>query len=303
MNFLARLSMVLFVFVVLGGCNPSSDYDCSSMFGGDGKDGALNAPLDVAADSEGQIYVADTANNRVQVFNPDGTFNFRFGKAGDGVGHFRSPCGLAIDKQGNIYIADTLNNRIQKFTNRGRHLSTIESSTEKLYNPKDVAVNSSGYLYVVDSYNNEIKKFDPIGQFSSKFGGKGAGPGEFNRPDGIFVDFNDKKYVVDSRNLRVQVFGADDNFEFEIKEKGQYGRLLGPSKIAVDSTGNIFVVDCGQIPLIKFSPKGEFITRVAEFGKGQKGKVTLPSGVAIIDAEKIAVLDRHLGIVQIFVKK
>ncbi|PKK91788.1 MAG: hypothetical protein CVV64_03750 [Candidatus Wallbacteria bacterium HGW-Wallbacteria-1] len=298
------LTLVL-ASVLFTGCSPSSDYICTVVFGGEGSnDGNLKQPLDVATDREGRIFIADTANNRIQVFTPDGNLSFKFGKMGQGKGYFRSPCGIYVDDKSNIWVADTLNNRIQKFDPKGRHVSTIEPSRDSsLHNPKDVAVNSKGQIFVVDSYNNRICKFDPIGQYVSSFGTEGKEPGQFRKPDGIYIDRNDKFYIVDTRNMRVQVLDADENFLFEIKEKGKYGMLLGPSKVTVDNEGNIYIVDCGQIPLVKYSSTGQFLTRIGELGKGQKGKMTLPAGVSVLNDSRLAVVDRFLCTVQLFEKK
>lgn len=301
------LLSILFI-ILLSGCNPSSDYKCVTMFGGESSGAPLNAPLDMACDSKGNMYIADTANHRVTVFNSDGTFSFKFGKMGDKRGQFKSPCGIFIDSKDNIWVADTLNNRVQQFTSRGRHILTVESPKESpVKNPKDVAVDSKGRIYVVDSYNHCVKRFDPIGKNLEKIigspkGEPGTEKGMFNKPDGITIDSLDNKYVVDTRNMRVQVFDSDDNFKFQIKQKGEYGNLLGPTKISLDKKGFIYLVDCGQIPLVKFTPDGNFNTRIGELGKGQRGKLTLPSGVAVISEMKIAVIDRHLGNVQIFAK-
>jgi DNA-binding beta-propeller fold protein YncE len=279
------------------------------MFSAESSGAPLNAPLDMASDSSGNIYVADTANHRILVFGPDGTFSFKFGKMGDKRGQFKSPCGLFIDTKNNIWIADTLNNRIQQFNSRGRHILTVDSPAESpLKNPKDVAIDSKGRIYVVDSYNHCVKRFDPIGKSLEKIIGKqdftpGNGKGEFNKPDGITIDSLDNKYIVDTRNMRVQIFDADDSFKLDIRQKGDFGSLLGPTKICLDNKGFIYIVDCGQIPLVKFDSQGKFTTRVGELGRGQRGKLTLPSGVAVLSENKLAVIDRHLGNIQIFSKK
>ena len=79
-------------------------------------DGQFNAPLGVATDGNGNVYVADTNNNRIQKFDASGTFLTTSGSYGSGNGQFSNPIGVATDGSGNLYVADTNNNRIQKFT-------------------------------------------------------------------------------------------------------------------------------------------------------------------------------------------
>ena len=85
-------------------------------FGSEGTgDGEFDSPTGIAVDSGGNIYVADTFNDRVQVFDPSGVFLSAFGSSGTGDGEFSLPQGIAVGGGGNIYVADTVNNRVQVF--------------------------------------------------------------------------------------------------------------------------------------------------------------------------------------------
>ncbi|MFM6057406.1 MAG: 6-bladed beta-propeller, partial [Microcystis aeruginosa] len=87
-----------------------------STFGSFGTgNGQFNSPYGIAVGSGGNIYVTDTFNDRVQVFNPSGVFQSTFGSFGTGNGEFSSPYGIAVGSRGNIYVADTANNRVQVF--------------------------------------------------------------------------------------------------------------------------------------------------------------------------------------------
>ena len=84
--------------------------------------GNFALPTNVAVDKEGDVYVTDTLNNRVEVFDADGKFIRAFGKPGDGPGHFARPKGIAIDGDGHIWVVDAVQQRVQVFDNEGRLL-------------------------------------------------------------------------------------------------------------------------------------------------------------------------------------
>ena len=84
--------------------------------------GLFSRPTNVAVDPDGNLYVADTFNNRIEIFDADGNFVSAFGKNGDGPGYFARPKGVAIDKDGHVWVADTVQDRVQVFTREGRLL-------------------------------------------------------------------------------------------------------------------------------------------------------------------------------------
>ncbi len=84
--------------------------------------GEFSLPTHVAVDREGNVYVTDTLNNRVEIFDADGKFISDFGKAGDGPGHFARPKGIAVDCDGHVWVADEIQNRVQVFDKEGRLL-------------------------------------------------------------------------------------------------------------------------------------------------------------------------------------
>lgn len=108
--------------------NADAPYQLLRKMGMGGKAHTLTTPGDfarptnVAVDSDGNVFVSDTFNDRVEIFDADGTFIREFGKAGDGPGHFARPKGIAVDADGHVWVADSVQDRLQVFTPEGQLL-------------------------------------------------------------------------------------------------------------------------------------------------------------------------------------
>lgn len=84
--------------------------------------GTFSLPIGVAVDGDGNVYVTDTFNNRVEIFDADGAFISQFGKNGDGPGDFERPKGIAVDCDGHIWVADGAQDRVKVFDREGQLL-------------------------------------------------------------------------------------------------------------------------------------------------------------------------------------
>ena len=116
-------------------------------------------------DSSGRIYVPDTGNDRIQVFNADGTFNRTFGRSGNGNAEFDCPAGVAISPvDGDIVVADTCNQRVQIYNRNWVYQLTLGvtdqagSDDQHFRSPWGVAVDAAGAIYVADAYNYRLQK-------------------------------------------------------------------------------------------------------------------------------------------------
>lgn len=197
--------------------------------------------------------VADTDNNRVQVFEFDPSTGaisnvLVFGSAGSGTGQFNKPSGIAIDSLGNIVVADTKNHRIQRFGSTGSYLGqfgTLGTLAGNLNEPADVAVDSNGVVYVADRGNHRLQGFDSLGTALWTLGGAGSGPGQFSLPNGVELGVFGRIFVADTSNNRVQIFDADRNHQLSFGQMGSgAGDLHFPYGVApVPDASQVYVVD------------------------------------------------------------
>lgn len=112
--------------------------------------GDFSLPTHAAVDQDGNLYVTDTLNNRVEIFDADGKFISEFGQNGDGPGHFSRPKGIAIDCDGHLWVVDELQSRVQVFDKEGRLL--IYFGEDGLYPGQFRAV----YGIAIDRKNNRV---------------------------------------------------------------------------------------------------------------------------------------------------
>lgn len=172
-------------------------------------------PTAVAVDLQREvIYVVDTANHRLVMFDLQGKLTGEMGSRGSEAGQFNFPTDVDVDAQGNVYVLDALNARVQVFDGSGSFIrmfgerGTAEGSFEM---PKSLAVTGSGQVYVTDALAHKMVIFSREGEFLLRIGGKsivkkGISPGGFYLPRGIDVDEAGGIWVVDSLNRMVHNF-------------------------------------------------------------------------------------------------
>ena len=225
----------------------------------------------------------------------------KFGWKGIADGQFFGPLGIAIDSSENIYVVDSGNRRIQKFDSGGKFIKNIGkagSGDGEFYIPRYIAIDSFDNLYVTEEGSSmshtQIQKFNSEGNFILKFGkygGDGAGGGEFSGPNGIAIDSSGNIYVVDSRHHRVQKFNSNGKF---ISILGGYGSGDGefyyPKGIAIDSFDNIYVADSWNHRVQKFDGNGNFINEFGSIGS-EDGQFNSPIDIAIDSFNNIYVAD------------
>ena len=173
-------------------------------------------PQGITRGGDGNLYIADTGNHRIQVFATDGAFVRKWGEEGNLPGQFGFPACTALDDVGNVYVVDTINHRVQKFTAQGEYLTYWggygTTADGKFNRPQGIMVDGSGNVFVADTGNGRIQKFNGTGSFLAKWGSKGSNDGEFNLPTSLAFDTEGNIYVADSGNHRIQKFSGTGAF-------------------------------------------------------------------------------------------
>lgn len=140
-------------------------------------DGEFNFPTYAALDSQGRLYVVDSANFRIQVFDPEGKFLRKFGRAGNRPGHFSRPKGVALDGFDNIYVVDSTWSNVQIFDQEGELLlffAGVGTTPGLLLNPATLAISKDNTIYVSDSYGRRVNVYQLINT-TAEDGPKGPG--------------------------------------------------------------------------------------------------------------------------------
>ncbi|HTX90068.1 MAG TPA: flippase activity-associated protein Agl23 [Anaerolineales bacterium] len=174
----------------------------------------LWGPRGIAVDASGRVFVADTGNKRIVIYDSDGNFVTQFGGGGIDVGQLEEPVGLAFDSAGNLYVADTWNQRIQVFApdaDRTTYTSTLQWEIagwtgESLDNKPYLAVDQQGHVFATDPESFRVLEFTTDGQFIHTWGDFGTGPDKFGLTSGIAVDAQGRIWVSDTANNRLMRF-------------------------------------------------------------------------------------------------
>ncbi|HBC76111.1 MAG: hypothetical protein A2008_04890 [Candidatus Wallbacteria bacterium GWC2_49_35] len=224
------------------------EYSLNLEFGSPGRlSGLLSGPAGLAADADGNIFVCDCGNDRIQKFDPAGHFIYEFGSfAWDekntspnniGVSNaasFNEPVSVAVTPK-NIFVSERGNNRIQKFDRDANFVLAFGGEGKtlgRLNAPLGIACDRSNYVWACDSKNDRVQKFDANGNYMLEIGGFGYGSGKFNEPVDIGIDSKSNIYVLDAGNRRITGFDEYGNILGEIPLK-KIGGLKSAGAVAV----------------------------------------------------------------------
>jgi DNA-binding beta-propeller fold protein YncE len=252
----------------------------------------LNSPRKVHADGN-EVFVTDTGNHRVMVFDHNGNFVRKFGDVGEegSDGRLASPFGIVV-VGGDVYVSDAALSKVAVFSRDGTFKRYF--GEEVIGKAVDIA-HLSGKLYFADVLKHQIVVTDMDGSELLRFGkpGKG-GEGYFWFPNGVKPLTDGRILVADMNNSRVQVFNSQGEFvevwQGDIKKSAAW--FASPSGIAVDKEGNIYVVDPLTRRVMIMDSDGQPIGPLSDVGLPEENdSLSIPFGVAVDSRQRLYVVD------------
>ncbi|MFT3744909.1 MAG: hypothetical protein QM785_11540 [Pyrinomonadaceae bacterium] len=190
-------------------------------------------PRGIAVGKDGEIYVADSGNGKIQKLSSTGQLLTMIGSQGSGDGELGEPTGVAIDPYGSLYVTDGQKKRIVKFAASGTFEEYLQGPIEGFSYPTDISFGPDKQLYISDRANSQIIRIEPKTGASSKWGSSGNGDGQFGSIFGI-ESAGDNIFVADTQNDRIQLFGSDGKFvsQWPVQQWAKY--IWHRPDIAVD---------------------------------------------------------------------
>ena len=251
-------------------------------------------PTAAALDTAGNLYIADTGNNRVRRVDPSGLITTFAGNGtitgfgGEGepatLAPMDAPQGVSADTAGNVYISDTNHSRVIRVDTAG-NLHTVagtgtpgyigdgDALTSELYGPEGLAVDGGGNVYIADAQNQRVRMLTPDGTISTVagtgangFSGDGgpAVAAELSYPSAVALDSSGDLYIADTGNNRIRMVTPDGDITTiagtgDASYSGDNGPALqialwNPIGLAADAQGNVWVADSGNNRVRELSP-------------------------------------------------
>lgn len=265
----------------------------------------FSKPYDVAV-CQGRIYVSDTVRRTVLMFNvPAGEF-VQIGDKDPGM--LRKPLGIATDGNCNLYVADGTAKSVSVFDQNGQFIRAIGGSDwfDRL---SHVEADPDGQrIYCVDtggvdSERHQVRVFDvQTGEHLFDFGSRGEGPGQLNLPRDIAMGPDQRIYVVDGGNFRIQVFENDGRYVRQIGAIGvRPGQFSRPKGVDTDAEGNVYVSDAAFGNFQIFNAEGQLLLFVG--GRSESpgpAKFLLPAGLAVDEDGRVYMTDQFFRKVDVF---
>jgi ribosomal protein S11 len=306
----------------------------------------LYIPFGTAVDSIGNVFIADTYNNRIrEVVKSTGNIITVAGTGTPGYGGDNGPAtsalleyphGVAVDASGNLFIADSYNDRIREVVKATGNIITVAgngsvgysgdggpATSARLNDPFDVAVDGSGNVFFSDQGNNRIREvvkatgniITVAGTGTAGYNGDGepATSAEVNEPSGVAVDSSGNIFIADWHNNRIREVVKVTGAISTVAGTGTGGysgdggpatsaQVNYPNGVAVDGSDNVFIGDSSNNRVREVVKATGIITTIAgtgtsgfsgDGGPATSAQVNYPNGVAVDDSGDVFITDTY----------
>jgi streptogramin lyase len=298
-----HISILLAALLVLSGCDEDSPSAgrLAAVWGRRGiSEGRFQKPRAMTVDRSGNLYIVDMTA-RIQVFRSDGIFVRQWQTPDHTNG---KPTGLSIGNDGNVLVADTHYFRVLTYSPEGKLLKMLggtKGDKPGQFGLVTDVVQDSHNNYYVSEYGDfdRIQKYSPEGKYLLQWGGHGAEPGQFSRPQNLAVDKNDHIWVADACNHRIQCFDADGRLlKFWGREGSRPGELYYPYDIQIIPDGTLLVCEFGNNRIQRFTRDGKSLGCWGLHGR-KEGELFNPWAAVIHPNGMVYVLDSNNHRVQV----
>jgi len=258
------------------------------ILGSDTEQGSLvTKPYGVAM-YDGKVYVVDTRGPGYAIFD---LVNKRFEMiSGHGSGAMNKPINISIDNDGYKYITDTQRSQILVYDNNDEYQRAY--GVEEQFQPSDVLVHENK-LYVADVKHHQIHVLDKkTGETLKIFGTAGSAQGELFYPTNLALSPDNKLYVSETGNFRVQVFSLEGDYISGFGSVGtSVGQFARPKGIAIDRDGRIYVVDAAFENVQIFDDQAKLLLSFGGSGNDPEN-INLPAGIHL-DYDNVALFQKY----------
>ena len=262
----------------------SSSHPFSTSWGQSGLEpGSFVNPQAAAVDGDGNVYVTDLGNARVQKFGPGGAYLLSWGGSGEGAWQFRAPDGIAVGANSTVYVVDAQRSVVQAFGPDGMYVGEWGgrgSEPGKFVLPSGIAAGPDGRVYVADTGNRRVQEFTANGTYVSEMGRLGLPEGEaLVSPHGVAVGASGTVYVSDPAAASIKRFGPGGQplpaydasvGGLDVRAHGLAAAPGGGLYAADPPNNRVMLLDASGVPVAVWGGEGV-----------QAGQFKLPEDVAV----------------------
>ncbi|MBN1998310.1 NHL repeat-containing protein [candidate division KSB1 bacterium] len=274
-------------------------FEYISCFGQKGeKPGEFRLPQGISTDINGNVYIADTGNNRIQKFDAMGNLISFIGGFGWSSEQFNRPTDIYAERGLNVFVADYENNRIEMYDKDLNYISSFYSNSsldEKLQFkfPKSIASSIHNDLFIIDTENTRVLKLNSSREPEFSFADFDWGEGNLIEPEQIFLTRDDQILVTDRGDQAIKVYDYYGNYLNNIRQE-----LVNPCGITISDNNVIYVTDVELDKILAFDISGRRLGSLGSAGE-KIGAFNNPHDIAVYK-NHVYILDTGNHRVQVF---